>query len=126
MEMGDEVLTIDSAKISSGVISTGALTANRITWEKPMVELEILCPICGLVVSTRVAADVSLEYSHGPLGSSTMRIEGAPVDLSAHLATGHTDAQWREAYFTFRPVDAVAKKSSGVAASAGTHGWRQV
>ena len=92
-----------------------------------MVELEILGPICGVAISTRVAADVSLEYSHGPLGSSTVRIEGATVDLSAHLATGHTDAQWRAAYFMFRHGDAVAEKSSGrVAASAGTHGWRQV
>lgn len=113
---------ITEGKIYSGAISAGAITANSITWEKPpMVELEILCPICGLVVRTMAAADVSLEYSHGPLGSSTVRIEGAPVDLSSHLATGHTDAQWREAYFAFRPVDAVAKKSSGVAASAGTH-----
>lgn len=110
---------ITEGKIYSGAISTGALTANSITWEKPpTVELEIKCPICGVVVRTMVAAE-SVEYSHGPYGSSTMRIEGTPVDLSAHLATAHTDAQWREAYFVFRPVDAVAEKSS-----AHTHGWR--
>ena len=121
MAPDDEMLTLDSrdwvhGKITAGLISTGALTANHIKWEKPpMVDLEIKCPICGVVVRTIVAAE-SFEYSHGPHGSSTMRIEGAPVDLSAHLATAHTDAQWREAYFVFRPVDAVAEKSAEVSA----------
>ena len=121
MEPDDRLLTLDSrggvyGNIAAGKISTGAITANRIKWEKhPTVDLEIKCPICGVVVRTIVAAE-SFEYSHGPHGSSTMRIEGAPVDLSAHLATAHTDAQWREAYFVFRPVDAVAEKSAEVSA----------
>lgn len=114
--------------ITEGTIYTGALATNRVTWEagkralgsqRPLVELEVKCPICGVVVRTVVVAE-RVEYSNDPHWPSKMKIEGAPVDLSAHLVTAHSDAQWRAAYFKFRPVDAVAEESS-----AHTHGWRQ-
>lgn len=66
-------------------------------------EVRVICPICKREVqltsrayTLRMDSD-SEAYSY----RSRMSLDCDPFDLSGHLSTCHTDAEWRRAYFEY-------------------------